>query len=346
LEDFMSHQWNVSDFDYQLEQGLIAQVPSDRRDDSRMMVLTREQDDIKHALFKDLLNHLTPNDLLVFNNTKVFPARLFGRKTSGGRIECLVERILSDRRVLAHVRASKSPKEGTQLIFNHEVTATVLGRDNDLFELEFEVSRVLDFLNQHGLLPLPPYIDREPDKNDYDRYQTVFAKHTGAVAAPTASLHFDDAMLTAIKEQGVECAELTLHVGAGTFQPVRVENLDQHHMHSEWIDVPASLCDKINAAKARQGRVIAVGTTVLRALESASQTGVLNPFQGETDIFIYPGFEFQCVDALLTNFHLPKSTLLMLVSAFAGFELTKSAYQAAIDERYRFFSYGDCMFIQ
>ena len=338
--------WTADDFDYDLDEKLIAQQPPLQRSGSRMMVLDRSSKMSSHDDFCSLPAFLKPGDLMIFNDTKVFPARLMGQKDSGGKVECLVERILSDNVVLAHVRSSKSPRQGGVLFF-HGAHVEVLGRQGDLFKLRFDIDEgVLDFLNRHGRLPLPPYIQRDPTEADYNRYQTIMAQKTGAVAAPTAALHFDDEILNKIRSKGVEIETLTLHVGAGTFQPVRVDNLSSHHMHSEWIDVPQSLCQRIIDVKKKGGRVVAIGTTVMRALESVSRTGQPEPFSGETDIFIYPGFKFHCVDALLTNFHLPKSTLLMLVSAFAGYELMMQAYQSAIDESYRFFSYGDCMFIQ
>jgi S-adenosylmethionine:tRNA ribosyltransferase-isomerase len=339
--------WSVDDFDYRLDESLIAQEPLRERSASRMMHVSRSAGALKHDLFSSFIDYLAPGDLLVLNNTKVFPARLWGEKSSGGRVECLIERICSDRRVLAHLRANKSPKAGSRLLFSEgALEATVMGREGALFDLEFAVETdILSVLQEVGQLPLPPYIKRQPEKNDHDRYQTVIASKVGAVAAPTASLHFDEVTLASIRSLGVSIEEITLHVGAGTFQPVRVENLAQHHMHSEWIDVPQHVCDAIKRTRAQGGRVIAVGTTVLRALETISVSGEPVPYSGETDIFIYPGFTFQCVDALLTNFHLPKSTLLMLVSAFAGYKEIRAAYEEAVSASYRFFSYGDCMLI-
>ena len=341
--------WSVDDFDYILDEKLIAQEPLAERSASRMMHVPKARGPLKHDYFTSFIDYLSSGDLLILNNTKVFPARLLGRKASGGQVECLVERICSKCRVLAHLRANKSPKAGTRLIFADGVLkATVLGRAGALFEVEFDLdgsSTILSELQRVGQLPLPPYIKRQPQERDRDRYQTVVASHVGAVAAPTASLHFDEATLASIRAAGVTIEEVTLHVGAGTFQPVRVNDLAQHHMHSEWIDVPQHVCAAIKQTQAQGGRVIAVGTTVLRALETISVSGEPVSFSGETDIFIYPGFTFQCVDALLTNFHLPKSTLLMLVSAFAGYAQTRSAYEEAVKSSYRFFSYGDCMFI-
>jgi S-adenosylmethionine:tRNA ribosyltransferase-isomerase len=329
-----------------LPEELIAQYPSAQRSASRLLALDGNDGALQDLQFTDLLELLKPDDLLVFNNTKVMPARLLGQKDSGGKVEVLVERVLDHQRVLAHVRSSKSPGAGRMLILENQLKAEVLGRQGALFELRFDdCESVVEALEAFGRLPLPPYIEREVDRADLDRYQTVYAQNVGAVAAPTAGLHFDDAMLKRLDEAGIETAQLTLHVGAGTFQPVRVDDVTTHQMHSEVIDVPAKVCEQAQAAKARGGRVIAVGTTSVRALESASQSGQIQPYEGETDIFIYPGYQFKTVDAMVTNFHLSESTLLMLVSAFAGKEHIMNAYQHAITQRYRFFSYGDAMFI-
>lgn len=303
------------------------------------------------AFFTDLLDKLQPGDLLVFNNTRVIPARLFGRKASGGKLEVLVERMLDDKRVLAHVRASKAPKPGTALLLGEDesVKATMLARHDALFEIQFDDTRdVLTILNDIGHMPLPPYIDRPDEAADRELYQTVYSQRPGAVAAPTAGLHFDEPLLAALKEKGVEMAFVTLHVGAGTFQPVRVESIEDHVMHAEYAEVPQTVVDAVLACKARGNRVIAVGTTSVRSLESAAQASaeaVIAPFFGDTRIFIYPGYHYQVVDALVTNFHLPESTLIMLVSAFAGYRHTMDAYRQAVAEQYRFFSYGDAMFI-
>ncbi|MCY1297967.1 S-adenosylmethionine:tRNA ribosyltransferase-isomerase [compost metagenome] len=281
---------------------------------------------------------------MVFNNTRVIPARLFGQKATGGRLEVLVERVLDNRRVLAHVRASKAPKPGTRIEIDGGGAADMLARHDSLFELRFDED-VLPLLERVGHMPLPPYIDRPDEASDRERYQTVYAERSGAVAAPTAGLHFDQALLAAIRAKGVEQAFVTLHVGAGTFQPVRVERIEDHHMHHEWLEVGQDVVDAVAACRARGGRVVAVGTTSVRSLESAAQSGELKAFSGDTDIFLYPGRPFHVVDALVTNFHLPESTLLMLVSAFAGYPETMAAYAAAVAEGYRFFSYGDAMFI-
>lgn len=336
----------TSDFRFDLPEELIAQYPSEQRSASRLLVLSGADGALQDLQFTDLMTLLEPDDLLVFNNTRVMPARLLGQKDSGGRVEVLVERVLDHERVLAHVRSSKSPSAGRKLILEEQLEVEVLGRQDALFELRFLDSQsVVETLEAIGRLPLPPYIEREVDRADLERYQTVYAQNTGAVAAPTAGLHFDEAMLERLKQAGIETAALTLHVGAGTFQPVRVEDIRSHQMHSEVIEVSEQVCNQVKATRARGGRVVAVGTTSVRALESASQSGEIAPFEGETDIFIYPGYEFRSVDAMVTNFHLSESTLLMLVSAFAGREHILNAYQHAIEQRYRFFSYGDAMFI-
>lgn len=336
----------VADFDFELPDELIARHPLAERRASRLLVLDGPSGELRHRQFPDLLDYLRPSDLMVFNDTRVIPARLFGQKASGGRLEILVERLLDEHRVLAHVRASKSPKPGSQIHIDGGGAADMLTRHDALFELRFD-EPVLALLERVGHMPLPPYIDRPDEDADRERYQTVYSDKAkaGAVAAPTAGLHFDDALLAAIRERGVDTAFVTLHVGAGTFQPVRVERIEDHHMHSEWLQVGQDVVDAVQACKARGGRVVAVGTTSVRSLESAAQGGVLKPFSGDTDIFLYPGRPFHVVDALVTNFHLPESTLLMLVSAFAGYPETMAAYRAAVAEGYRFFSYGDAMFI-
>lgn len=334
----------VADFHFDLPEALIARHPLAERRASRLLVLDGPSGALSHRHFADLLEYLRPGDLMVFNNTRVIPARLFGQKESGGKLEILVERVLDSRRVLAHVRSSKSPKPGSKILIDGGAEAQMLQRHDALFELGF-AEDVLPLLERVGHMPLPPYIDRPDEAADRERYQTVYAERAGAVAAPTAGLHFDEGLLAAIREKGVDTAFVTLHVGAGTFQPVRVEKIEDHHMHSEWLEVDQDVVDAVAACRARGGRVIAVGTTSVRSLESAARDGQLKPFSGDTDIFLYPGRPFHVVDALVTNFHLPESTLLMLVSAFAGYPQTMAAYAAAVEHEYRFFSYGDAMFI-
>ncbi|MGP3790814.1 tRNA preQ1(34) S-adenosylmethionine ribosyltransferase-isomerase QueA [Pseudomonas sp. B392_1p] len=334
----------VSDFHFDLPDTLIARHPLAERRASRLLVVDGASGAIAHRSFVDLLDYLRAGDLLVFNNTRVIPARLFGQKATGGKLEILIERVLDTRRVLAHVRSSKSPKPGSRILIEGGGEAEMLARHDALFELRF-TEDVLPLLERVGHMPLPPYIDRPDEEADRERYQTVYAERAGAVAAPTAGLHFDEALLAAIGDKGVETAFVTLHVGAGTFQPVRVERIEDHHMHREWLEVSQDVVDAVAACKARGGRVVAVGTTSVRSLESAARDGQLRTFSGDTDIFLYPGKPFHVVDALVTNFHLPESTLLMLVSAFAGYAETMTAYKAAVEQRYRFFSYGDAMFI-
>lgn len=335
-----------TDFRFDLPEELIAQFPSQQRTASRLLSLCGESGELVDRQFIDLPSLLNENDLLVFNNTKVIPARLLGQKDSGGKVEVLVERILDEKRVLAHVKSSRAPTAGKKLILEQQLNVEVLGRQDALFELRFDIDAdLVETLENVGRLPLPPYIERDVEKDDLERYQTVYAKHTGAVAAPTAGLHFDEALLEKIKSLGVNTAEVTLHVGAGTFQPVRVDDIKTHQMHSERINVTQDVVDAVNKTREQGGRVIAVGTTSVRALESASQSGQLQTFSGETEIFIYPGYEFKSVDAMITNFHLSESTLMMLVSAFAGRDNIMNAYQHAIDQKYRFFSYGDAMFM-
>ena len=331
-------------FKFELPDELIARQPAAERQGSRLLYLDSASQTLEHRGFGDFLEMVQAGDLLVFNNTKVIPARLYGQKASGGKIEVLVERVLDAYRVLAHIRASKSPKSGNQLHFDKNQSAQMLGRSGDLFELRF-AQPVLEVLDQIGHMPLPPYIDRTDTEEDKSRYQTVYAEQPGAVAAPTAGLHFDKQLLEDIQAKGAQIAFVTLHVGAGTFQPVRAENVQDHQMHSEWLQVTDELCEQVAATKANGGRVIAVGTTSVRCLETASQSGAIQPFEGDTDIFIYPGYQFKVVDALLTNFHLSESTLLMLVSAFSGYQSIMAAYKEAVAERYRFFSYGDAMFL-
>ncbi|HGN0869173.1 tRNA preQ1(34) S-adenosylmethionine ribosyltransferase-isomerase QueA [Providencia sp. PROV188] len=341
----------VSDFTFELPEELIAHYPQAERSSCRLLGLDGATGQLTHGVFTDILEKLEPGDLLVFNNTRVIPARLFGRKASGGKIEVLIERMLDEHRVLAHVRASKAPKEGAALLLGEDesVNATMVARHGALFELRFDDARdVLSILNQIGHMPLPPYIDRPDEESDKELYQTVYSQRPGAVAAPTAGLHFDEPLLEALRQKGVEMAFVTLHVGAGTFQPVRVDSIEDHIMHSEYAEVPQEVVDAVLACKARGNRVIAVGTTSVRSLESAakaSENALIAPFFDDTQIFIYPGYEYQVIDALITNFHLPESTLIMLVSAFAGYQNTMQAYKEAVEQKYRFFSYGDAMFI-
>jgi len=335
-----------SDFYYDLPPELIAQAPLAGRTDSRLLCLDGRLGQFQDRRFTDLPGLLTPGDLLVFNDTRVFPARLYGEKDSGGRIELLIERLLGGPRALAQCRASKSPKPGQVLRLEGGATAWITARRGEFYEIEFDAAEFLPALFERiGHVPLPPYIARADQAGDCERYQTVYARAPGAVAAPTAGLHFDAELLARLDALGVERAFVTLHVGAGTFQPLRVEDIAEHRMHAEVLQVSATTADRVNAAKDQGRRVIAVGTTVVRALETAAQDHRVAAFDGETDIFIYPGYRFRIVDALLTNFHLPESTLLMLVCAFAGTETVLRAYRHAVEQRYRFFSYGDAMFV-
>ncbi|RTZ66846.1 MAG: tRNA preQ1(34) S-adenosylmethionine ribosyltransferase-isomerase QueA [Aquificaceae bacterium] len=339
----------LSDFSYDLPVHLIAQEALQDRTASRLLVVENKANDTascEDKVFSDLLDMIAPHDLLVFNNTRVIPARLHGKKLTGGKVEVLVERLLSDKTLLAHVKASKSPKKGSVLTLEGEIRIEVLGRQGALFELSvLNDAPILELLEQYGHIPLPPYIERDDTEDDRERYQTVFAKTPGAVAAPTAGLHFTDELLEQLKKKGVETAQVTLHVGAGTFQPVRVNDLSDHIMHAEWVEVDESVCEAVKACKQRGGKVIAVGTTSVRSLESAAKGGELTPFRGDTRLFITPGCRFNVVDRMVTNFHLSESTLLMLVSAFSGYETIKQAYQHAITAEYRFFSYGDAMLL-
>jgi S-adenosylmethionine:tRNA ribosyltransferase-isomerase len=335
-----------SDFNYLLPEALIAQKPLAERDASRLLCMDRNTGQITDRHFTDFIDLIGQRDLLIFNDTKVIPARLFGKKPSGGKVEILIERILDDHRAIAHVRASKSSKAGTLIELECGYCCEVLGRADDLFQLEFKGDNsLLYILEQIGHMPLPPYITREDDQSDLTRYQTVFAREAGAVAAPTAGLHFDQSMMDKLKAKDVQTAFVTLHVGSGTFQPVRVEDLSEHLMHKEYFAVLPETVTAVQQARARGGRVVAIGTTAVRALESASKSGRLEAGFGDTDLFVTPGYQFKSVDAMLTNFHLPESTLLMLVSAFAGYEAIMNAYSHAIDKSYRFFSYGDAMFL-
>lgn len=351
----------VSDFNFDLPDELIARYPKPDRKSSRLLQLNGQNGEVQHKKFSDVLDLVNAGDLLVFNNTRVIPARIFGRKASGGKIEVLVERVLNSTHFLAHIRSSKAPKEDSELFLGEDklgegngIKVIMLGRQGALFELKTEDknSDVFSLLQQVGHMPLPPYIDRPDEDDDQERYQTVYNKVPGAVAAPTAGLHFDDELLAQLKAKGVNFAFVTLHVGAGTFQPVRVEKIEDHHMHAEYVEVPQDVVDAVINTKQAGKRVISVGTTSVRSLESAALMAeekgsdqIIEPYFSDTSIFIYPGKRFCIIDALITNFHLPESTLIMLVSAFAGYEHTMQAYAIAVQEKYRFFSYGDAMFI-
>ncbi|MDD8059285.1 tRNA preQ1(34) S-adenosylmethionine ribosyltransferase-isomerase QueA [Shewanella metallivivens] len=339
----------VADFSFDLPDELIARYPTAQRNASRLLTLNGVDGQLADKQFTDILELVNPGDLMVFNNTRVIPARLFGQKATGGKLEILVERMLDDKRILAHVRSSKSPKVDALINLDAGYQMKMLARHDALFELELlSDNTILEVLEQVGHMPLPPYIDRPDEDADKERYQTVYNQTPGAVAAPTAGLHFDDAMLAALKDKGVNIAFVTLHVGAGTFQPVRVDNVLEHKMHSEWANVSQEVVDLIAQTKANGHRVVAVGTTSVRSLESAARAcgdAPLSGFSGDTDIFIYPGYQFKVVDAMVTNFHLPESTLIMLLSAFAGYDEVMAAYQHAIAQKYRFFSYGDAMFV-
>ncbi|HSD16534.1 MAG TPA: tRNA preQ1(34) S-adenosylmethionine ribosyltransferase-isomerase QueA [Thermomonas sp.] len=335
-----------SDFHYELPEALIAQAPLPERSASRLLLVPPGDAAFADLGVRDLPSLLQPGDLLVFNDTRVIPARLFGNKATGGRVELLIERLLPGNEARAQLGFSKPPKPGSRIALDAGGEAEVLEREDSFWRLRFHVGESLEQWLQHaGRLPLPPYIQREPGADDAERYQTVFAREIGAVAAPTAGLHFDEALLAALRERGVQFGHVTLHVGAGTFQPVRVDDVRDHAMHSEWLNVGAELVAQVRRTREAGGRVVAVGTTVVRALESAMRDGELQPFAGETRIFIFPGYRIRSVDALLTNFHLPESTLLMLVSAFAGKERIFEAYRHAVAQRYRFFSYGDAMLL-
>ena len=339
----------LSDFHYHLPEQLIALYPQAQRSASRLLYLDGSTGLTQHFSFSDLAQFLRPEDLLVFNNTKVLPARLFGQKETGGKVELLIERVLNEHEAVTQIRASKSPRTGTKIWVDDTACIEVLGREKEFYRIGSN-DNIHRLLEQHGHMPLPPYIEREDEQFDRERYQTVYAKNPGAVAAPTAGLHFDKPLLKQIEELGVASAYVTLHVGAGTFQPVRVDNIVDHQMHSEQIEVSEEVCQQVKAAKERGGRVIAVGTTSVRSLETAAlhakkQGESISPYRGDTDIFIYPGYQFNCVDMMVTNFHLPESTLLMLVSAFATRDYVLKAYQEAINNKYRFFSYGDAMLI-
>lgn len=341
-----------ADFAFDLPEELIAQQPLPERSASRLLEVDGQSGDITHRVFTDLPALLAPGDLLIFNNTRVLPARLYAQKQTGGKAEILIERLLGDGGALAHVRASKSPREGMLLIITSEpesdlseLAVRVIGREGALYRLAPESGSIKEMMRRFGHMPLPPYIERSDTPEDRDRYQTVFGRRDGAVAAPTAGLHFDQPLLDTLKLAGIAISEVTLHVGAGTFQPVRADNIEEHIMHSEYVEVDQACCDAIARCKRQGGRVVAIGTTAVRSLETAARDGIPEPYSGDTDIFLYPGCKFNVVDAMVTNFHLPESTLMMLVSAFSGMDNIKSAYASAIENRYRFFSYGDAMFL-
>lgn len=337
----------LKDFHFNLPPELIARYPLARRSASRLLCIDQFHHQFNHTQFSDVIHLIEPGDLIVFNDTKVIPARLFGQKVTGGQVEILVERVLDDERIIAQVRVSKAPHVGDFLLFAEGIKFQIISRQNQFYELYYTDANktILEVIETIGQIPLPPYMHRTPDDNDKERYQTVYAKYKGSVAAPTAGFHFDQELLEKLREKKVEMAYLTLHIGAGTFSPVRVEDIREHKMHSEYLEVSQALCKKIKAVKASGKRVIAVGTTSLRALETASQSGEIEPYHGETNIFIYPGYQFRCVDALITNLHLPCSTLLMLVCAFGGYQHVMNAYREAVNQSYRFYSYGDAMWL-
>lgn len=334
-------------FHYELPDNLIARYPTENRTESRLLQLNKRDGQIAHGKFIDLISSLNPNDLLVFNDTRVIPARIYGQKESGGKVEIMMERVVGATKGLAQIRASKSPQQDSIIHLANDIDLRVVNKIDDMYLLECVGQMSLAMVLQSvGEMPLPPYIDRDVEKVDDERYQTVYGRREGAVAAPTAGLHFDQALLEAIDKIGARRAFVTLHVGAGTFQPVRVDDIREHNMHSEYLEVNAEVCNLVRETRQLGGRVIAIGTTSVRSLETAAiSRGWIEPYCGDTDIFIYPGYEFKIVDAMLTNFHLPESTLLMLVSAFAGEDSVRSAYSTAIEEQYRFYSYGDAMFI-
>lgn len=335
----------TQDFYFDLPDELIARYPMEERSASRLLTVDGRDGGLGHHIFRDIAGMLEAGDLLVFNNTRVIPARLYGEKASGGKLEALIERVTGEHEALAHLRSSRSPKPGSRILLEG-VEVEVTGRQGALFELTFLDERpLLSILEAVGHMPLPPYMERDDQDEDRERYQTVYAEKPGAVAAPTAGLHFDEPLLAALKAKGVNFAYVTLHVGAGTFQPVKVDNIEEHEMHAEYIEVPPEVVDAVKATRAAGKRVVAVGTTSVRSLESASADGEIAPFSGESRIFIYPGYRFRSVDAMITNFHLPESTLIMLVSAFAGRRHTMTAYEEAVREHYRFYSYGDAMFL-
>ncbi len=336
---------NKADFNFELPKELIAQHPTKNRTNSRLLSLNKVSGEVQDLQFPEVVNFLYPGDLLVFNNTKVIPARLIGQKSTGGKVEVFIERLLDDNSAIAFLKSSKRPKLGMSIYFDQlQITPTARQGMFYLVETKGDTS-LTELMDTHGHMPLPPYIQREDELEDKDRYQTVYAKEKGAVAAPTAGLHFDESLLQTIKDKGINTAFVTLHVGAGTFQPVKTDSIKDHIMHKEWLQVTPEVAELVKQTKAHGNKVIAVGTTAVRCLETAAMNGEINPYTGDTNIFIYPGYQFKVVDSLLTNFHLPESTLIMLVSAKCGRENTLNAYQHAVEEKYRFFSYGDAMFI-
>lgn len=337
---------HLNDFDFTLPTKLIARYPLPQRSDSRLLCLGREGD-IGHRQFTAIVDLVNPGDLLIFNDTKVIPARLYGQKATGGKVEVLVERIIDQSRMLAQIKASKAPRIGDHLLFPKYVCLEILDRQHQFYELQYNHTdrTMLEIVESIGHVPIPPYLKRPPEESDAERYQTIYAKHKGSVAAPTAGLHFDEEVLEKLRAKQVQMSYLTLHIGAGTFLPIRINNIHEHALHSEYLMVPDSLCQQIKETKARGNRVIAVGTTSMRALETACQSGDIEPYRGETNIFIYPSYQFRCVDALITNLHLPCSSLLMLVCAFGGYERVMRAYRDAVTHGYRFYSYGDAMWV-
>jgi S-adenosylmethionine:tRNA ribosyltransferase-isomerase len=335
----------LSDFRFDLPPELVAQRPLPQRAASRLLSVDGPSGQLRDLAFTDLPELLRPGDLLAFNDTRVMRARLYGNKESGGRVEILIERLPAPDQALAHLRASKSPRSGARILLEGGEMLEVSGRDGELFRLQALDAEFRTLMSRHGHMPLPPYIQRPDDESDLARYQTVYARREGAVAAPTAGLHFDAETLQRLAGGGVGSVHVTLHVGAGTFQPVRTERLDDHPMHAEWLEVDEAACERVRAARSAGGRVIAVGTTSVRSLETAAAEGELKPYRGDTRLFIRPGYRFRAIDGLVTNFHLPESTLLMLVCAFAGYEPVMAAYRHAVEQRYRFFSYGDAMFL-
>lgn len=338
---------NIENFNFDLPVELIARYPLAKRSASRLLCLDKQYGSIKHRNFNDVIDLVTQNDLLIFNNTKVIPARLFGNKVTGGRIEVLVERILDKHRIMVQLRASKAPKVGDKIKFTDDIEFEVGARTQQFYELHYFAPHhsILEIIESIGQIPLPHYMHRSPELSDIERYQTIYAKEKGSVAAPTAGLHFDEELFEKLRAKNIKSGYLTLHIGAGTFLPVRDQDITKHKMHAEYFKISPTLCEQIIATKAQGGRIIAVGTTTLRALETASSSGQINAYEGDTDIFIYPGYVYRCVDALITNLHLPRSSLLMLVCALGGHQAVMSAYQSAIANAYRFYSYGDAMWI-